>query len=147
MLSGFKKFAMRGSLIDMASGIILGAAFGAIVKSLVDDVIMPPIGLALGGVDFSNLFVTLKDGAMPGPYPSLAAATEAGAVTVRYGVFLNFVVTFLIVAFAVYLLVSMIQKAKERMSKDEVAEPAAPTAQEVLLMEIRDLLKTRAGQV
>src|SRR5690606_11096586 len=90
MLSGFKKFATRGSLIDMASGIILGAAFTAIAKSLVDDIIMPPIGLALGGVDFRNLFVVLKQGAVPGPYPTLAAATEAGAVTIRYGQFLNF---------------------------------------------------------
>lgn len=145
MLSGFKKFAMRGSLIDMASGIILGAAFGAIVKSLVDDVIMPPIGLALGGVDFSNLFLVLKDGKVPGPYLSLVAANEAGAVTVRYGVFLNFVITFLIVAFAVYLLVSAIQKAKERMIAQEEEAPAPPTAQEKLLAEIRDLLKARSG--
>ncbi|MFZ6184314.1 large-conductance mechanosensitive channel protein MscL [Nannocystis pusilla] len=145
MLSGFKKFAMRGSLIDMASGIILGAAFGAIVKSLVDDVIMPPIGLALGGVDFSNLFFVLKDGKVPGPYLSLVAANEAGAVTVRYGVFLNFVVTFLIVAFAVYLLVSAIQRAKERMIAKEEEAPAEPTAQEKLLAEIRDLLKARPG--
>ncbi|MBZ5708318.1 large-conductance mechanosensitive channel protein MscL [Nannocystis pusilla] len=147
MLSGFKKFAMRGSLIDMASGIILGAAFGAIVKSLVDDVIMPPIGLALGGVDFSNLFLVLKDGKVPGPYLSLAAATDAGAVTVRYGVFLNFVVTFLIVAFAVYLLVSAIQRAKDRMMTKEEAAPTPPSPQEVLLTEIRDLLKARSGQV
>ena len=143
MLSGFKKFAMRGSLIDMASGIILGAAFGAIVKSLVDDVIMPPIGLALGGVDFSNLFVVLKDGAPLGPYDTLAAATAAGAVTVRYGVFLNFIVTFLIVAFAVYLLVSAIQRAKERMIAKEEEVPTPPTAQEKLLAEIRDLLRAR----
>jgi len=147
MLSGFKKFAMRGSLIDMASGIILGAAFGAIVKSLVDDVIMPPIGLALGGVDFTNLFLVLKDGAAPGPYASLAAATEAGAVTLRYGVFLNFIVTFLIVAFAVYLLVSAIQRAKDRMHATEEAAPTPPTPQEQLLAEIRDLLKARQGQV
>lgn len=147
MLSGFKKFAMRGSLIDMASGIILGAAFGSIVKSLVDDVIMPPIGLLLGGVDFTDLFVVLKDGTAPGPYTTLAAANEAGAVTLRYGVFLNFVVTFLIVAFAVYLLVTAIQKARERMVAQEEAAPAAPPAQEVLLTEIRDLLKARGGQV
>jgi large conductance mechanosensitive channel len=147
MLSGFKKFAMRGSLIDMASGIILGAAFGSIVKSLVDDVIMPPIGLLLGGVDFTDLFLVLKEGTTPGPYTTLAAANEAGAVTLRYGLFLNFVVTFLIVAFAVYLLVTAIQKAKERMSAQEEEAPAAPPAQEVLLTEIRDLLKARSGQV
>jgi large conductance mechanosensitive channel len=142
MLSGFKKFALRGSMVDMASGIILGAAFGAIVKSLVDDVIMPPIGLALGGVDFSNLFVTLKDGVPPGPYDTLAAATAAGAVTVRYGVFLNFVLTFLIVAFAVYLLVSAIARAQQRLHVSGFQ--ADPTPQEKLLMEIRDLLKQRA---
>ncbi|PCC71742.1 large conductance mechanosensitive channel [Nannocystis exedens] len=145
MLSGFKKFAMRGSLIDMASGIILGAAFGAIVKSLVDDVIMPPIGLLLGGVDFSNLFVVLKQGAPAGPYDTLAAATSAGAVTIRYGVFLNFVVTFLIVAFAVYLLIEAIHRAKERMTEKEEQAAAEPSSQEKLLMEIRDLLKARSG--
>jgi large conductance mechanosensitive channel len=147
MLSGFRKFAMRGSLIDMASGIILGAAFGAIVKSLVDDVIMPPIGLALGGVDFSNLFIVLKEGAPAGPYDTLATATAAGAVTVRYGVFLNFVVTFLIVAFAVYLLVEAIHRAKERMTEKEEQAAAEPSSQEKLLMEIRDLLKARSGPV
>ena len=146
MLSGFKKFAMRGSLIDMASGIILGAAFGAIVKSLVDDIIMPPIGLALGGVDFSNLFIVLKQGATAGPYPSLEAATAAGAVLLRYGVFLNLVVTFLIIAFSVYLLVSAIQAAMARMTAEEAAPPGPPPAQEVLLTEIRDLLKARGGQ-
>lgn len=142
MLSGFKKFALRGSLVDMASGIILGAAFGAIVKSLVDDVIMPPVGLALGGVDFTNLFVVLKDGVPPGPYESLAVATAAGAVTLRYGVFLNLIVTFLIVAFAVYLLVTAIQRAKERMQVEGYQADMPP--QEKLLTEIRDLLKTRA---
>ncbi|WAS94735.1 large-conductance mechanosensitive channel protein MscL [Nannocystis punicea] len=141
MLSGFKKFALRGSLVDMASGIILGAAFGAIVKSLVDDVIMPPVGMALGGVDFTNLFLTLKDGVPPGPYDTLAAATAAGAVTIRYGVFLNFVITFLIVAFAVFLLVSAIARAQKRLHVEGFQ--ADPTPQEKLLMEIRDLLKNR----
>lgn len=147
MLSGFKKFVMRGSLIDMASGIILGAAFGAVVKSLVDDVVMPPIGLLIGGVDFSNLFIVLKEGAAPGPYPSLAAANAAGAVAIRYGSFLTFVITFLIVAFAVYLLVSAIQAAQRRLTPEEAAPPGPPSPQEQLLAEIRDLLKVRAGQV
>jgi len=110
MLQEFKKFAMRGNVVDMAVGIIIGGAFGTIVKSLVDDVIMPPIGLLLGGVDFSDLFLTLKDGATAGPYATLAAAQEAGAVTVSYGLFINSVISFLIVAFAVFLLIKSINK-------------------------------------
>jgi large conductance mechanosensitive channel len=105
MLKEFKEFAMRGNVVDMAVGIIIGAAFGAIVKSLVDDVIMPPIGLLLGGVDFSNFFAVLKEGATPAPYASLAVAKAAGAVTVNYGLFFNSIISFLIVAFAVFMLV------------------------------------------
>src|SRR5512134_3648284 len=103
MWKDFKEFAMRGNVVDMAVGIIIGGAFGTIVKSLVDDVLMPPIGLALGGVDFSNFFATLKQGATPGPYAALADAKAAGAVTINYGLFLNAVISFLIVAFAVFL--------------------------------------------
>ncbi|HEY8380402.1 MAG TPA: large conductance mechanosensitive channel protein MscL [Nannocystis sp.] len=147
MLSGFKKFALRGNLIDMASGIIIGAAFGNVVKSLVDDVIMPPIGLAIGGVDFSNLFIVIKDGTTPGPYPTLAAATEAGAVTIRYGSFFTLTVTFLIIAFAVYMLVTALQRLQARLSPEEAAPPGPPPPQEVLLTEIRDILKARGGQV
>lgn len=146
MLSGFKEFALKGNLVDMAAGITVGAAFGAIVKSLVDDIIMPPIGLMLGGVDFSNLFVVLKAGATPGPYPTLAAATEAGAVVIRYGVFFNLIVSFLIVAFAVYMLVSAVVAAKRRAEVQQAAAPPAPAeppAQEKLLAEIRDLLRER----
>jgi large conductance mechanosensitive channel len=110
MLQEFKKFAMRGNVVDMAVGIIIGGAFGTIVKSLVNDVIMPPIGLLLGGVDFSDLFVTLKEGATAGPYASLAIAQEAGAVTIGYGLFINSVISFLIVAFAVFLLIKSINK-------------------------------------
>ena len=110
---------MRGNVVDLAVGVIIGAAFGAITKSLVDDVIMPPIGLALGGIDFSNMFTVLKEGAAPGPYATLAAAKEAGAVTLNYGLFITSVVTFLIIAFAVYLLV----KAVNRLHR-----PAAPAA-------------------
>ena len=105
MLKEFKEFAMRGNVVDMAVGIIIGGAFGTIVKSLVSDVIMPPIGLLLGGVDFSDLFITLKQGATAGPYATLAAAQEAGAVTISYGLFVNAVISFLIVAFAVFMLI------------------------------------------
>jgi large conductance mechanosensitive channel len=125
MFKEFKEFAMRGNVVDMAVGIIIGGAFGTIAKSLVNDVIMPPIGLLLGGVDFSNLFVVLKDGAPEGPYTALADAQAAGAVSINYGVFLNTVFSFLIVAFAVFLLIRGIN----RMRRTEEA-PAAPTAKD-----------------
>jgi large conductance mechanosensitive channel len=122
MLKEFKAFAMRGNVLDLAVGIIIGAAFGAIVKSLVDDVIMPPIGLLLGNVDFSNLFVVLKEGAKAaGPYTTLADARAAGAVTVNLGLFLNSVLLFLITAFAIFLVV----RAANRMRPQEAA--AAPS--------------------
>lgn len=127
MFKEFKEFAMRGNVVDMAVGIIIGAAFGTIVKSLVADVIMPPVGLLLGGVDFADLFVTLKEGASAGPYATLAAAQEAGAVVISYGVFFNAVLSFIIVAFAVFLLIRSINK----MKREEEAEPeAAPTTKE-----------------
>ncbi|MCA9463423.1 MAG: large conductance mechanosensitive channel protein MscL [Nitrospira sp.] len=126
MLKEFKEFAMRGNVVDMAVGVIIGGAFGTIAKSLVADVLMPPIGLLLGGVDFSNLFVTLKDGAAPGPYHALADAQAAGAVTVNYGVFLNSVISFLIVAFAVFIVI----KAINQMKRQEEAPPAKPTTKE-----------------
>ena len=113
MIQEFKAFAMRGNVVDMAVGIIIGAAFGSIVKSLVDDMIMPPIGMILGNVDFSNLFLVLKDGVTAAaPYASLADAKTAGAVTVNYGVFLNSVISFLIVAFAVFMLIRNINRLK-----------------------------------
>ena len=113
MLQEFKKFALRGNVMDMAVGIIIGGAFGTIVKSLVDDVIMPPIGLALGNVDFSDLFLLLKEGAKAAPpYATLAEAQAAGAVTINYGLFVNSLITFLIVAFAVFLLVRAINRLK-----------------------------------
>lgn len=125
MLEEFKKFAVKGNVVDMAVGIIVGGAFGTIAKSLVADVIMPPIGLALGGVDFADMFVLLKEGPKaPAPYATLAGAQEAGAVTVNYGVFMNNVVSFLIVAFAVFLLVKAINAAK---AKEEEAPAAEPT--------------------
>ncbi len=105
MFAEFKKFAMRGNVVDMAIGIVIGTAFGAITKSLVSDIIMPPIGLLLGGLDFADFFITLKAGSQPGPYESLAAAQEAGAVTLNYGLFINTIVVFLIVAFVMFLLV------------------------------------------
>jgi len=126
MLKEFKEFAMRGNVVDMAVGVIIGGAFGTIAKSLVADVLMPPIGLLLGGVDFSNLFVTLKDGATAGPYHALAEAQAAGAVTVNYGVFLNSVISFLIVAFAVFLVI----KAINQMKREKEAPPAEPTTKE-----------------
>jgi large conductance mechanosensitive channel len=112
MLKAFRDFAVRGNVIDIAVGLIIGAAFGVIVKSLVDDVIMPPVGLGLGGVDMTNAFMVLKDGATPGPYASLAQAKAAGAVTVNYGVFINSIVSFAIIAFAVFMLVRGIEKAR-----------------------------------
>lgn len=126
MMKEFKEFAVRGSVVDMAVGIIIGAAFGTIVKSLVADIIMPPIGLALGNVDFSNLFVVLKQGAVAGPYESLAAAQEAGAVTVNYGVFINTIISFLIIAFCVFLMIRSIN----RMKREAEAPPAEPTTKE-----------------
>jgi large conductance mechanosensitive channel len=118
MLKEFREFAMRGPVIDMAVGIIIGAAFGAIVSSLVADMLMPPIGLLLGKVDFSNLFVVIRQGAIPGPYASLAAAKAAGAVTVNYGVFVNQIISFLIVALAIFIFV----KNLNRMKKSAPAE-------------------------
>ena len=115
----FKTFAVKGNVIDMAVGIIIGAAFGKIVDSLVKDVIMPPIGLLLGKVDFSNLFLVLKDGATPAPYNSLAAAQAAGAVTMNLGLFVNAIISFLIVAFAVFILIKAINELQAKMDKKE----------------------------
>lgn len=126
MLQEFKKFAMRGNVVDMAVGIIIGGAFGTIVKSLVDDVIMPPIGLMLGGVDFSDLFLTLKEGVTAGPYTTLAAAQEAGAVTISYGLFLNSVISFLIVAFAVFLLIKSINSLQAEEAEEEPTTKDCP---------------------
>ena len=138
MLKEFREFAVRGNVVDMAVGIIIGAAFGKIVESLVKDVIMPPIGLLLGKVDFSNLFVVLKAGAQTGPYLSVEAAQKAGAVTFNYGLFINAVIAFVIVAFAVFLLIRGIN----RLKREEQAKPtAAPPEEIVLLREIRDSLK------
>jgi large conductance mechanosensitive channel len=123
MFKEFKEFAMRGNVVDMAVGIIIGGAFGTIVKSLVSDVIMPPIGLLLGGVDFSNLFLVAKQGSPTGPYAALADAQAAGAVSINYGLFINSVVSFLIVAFAVFFLI----KAINSMQRKQEQPAAAPT--------------------
>lgn len=127
MMKEFKEFAVKGNVVDMAVGIIIGAAFGTIVKSLVADVIMPPIGLLLGNVDFSNLFVVLKHGDPVGPYLALQDATAAGAVTLNYGVFINTIISFLIVAFAVFLLIKNINRLKR---KEEPAPAPEPTTKD-----------------
>lgn len=119
MLKEFKEFAMKGNVVDMAVGIIIGGAFGTIVKSMVDDVLMPPIGLLLGGVDFSNFFVVIKDVHTAAPYASLAAAKAAGAVTINYGLFINSVISFLIVAFALFMVI----KAMNKMKRQEAPAP------------------------
>ncbi|MDE2197036.1 MAG: large-conductance mechanosensitive channel protein MscL [Gammaproteobacteria bacterium] len=124
MIKDFRDFALRGNVVDMAVGIIIGAAFGAIVKSLVDDVIMPPIGLLLGNVDFSNLFVVLKEGArQAGPYASIAQAHAAGAVTLNYGLFINTVISFVIVAVAVFILIRSMLKMQQKLEKPTSAVP------------------------
>ncbi|MDO8635412.1 MAG: large conductance mechanosensitive channel protein MscL [Dehalococcoidia bacterium] len=128
MLKDFKAFIMRGNVVDMTVGIIIGAAFGPIVSSLVKDVIMPPIGLALGKIDFSNLAVVIKQGSTPGPYATLAAAQAAGAVTLNYGLFINTIVNFLIVAFVVFFFV--VRPITRMQAPKKAAEPVAPTTKE-----------------
>lgn len=128
MLKEFKEFAVRGNVMDMAVGIIIGAAFGTIVNSLVQDVIMPPIGLLLGNVDFSNIFAVLKEGKVAGPYASIAAAKEAGAVTINFGVFINTIISFILIAFSVFFLVRTMNKLK----RQEEAPPPVPTTKECL---------------
>ena len=137
MLKEFKEFAMRGNVMDMAVGIIIGVAFGKIVTSLVNDVIMPPIGLIMGNVDFSNLFLNLSRDAN---YASVAAAEEAGAPILKYGMFINTVLDFVIVAFAIFMVIRALSKMQKKQ-EEAPAAPPAPSAQEKLLGEIRDLLK------
>ena len=138
----FKDFIMRGNVIDLAVGMVIGTAFSGIVKSLVDDVIMPPIGLLLGGVDFSNLFITLKDGANApeAGYATLAAAKAAGAVTMNIGTFINTIISFLIIAAAIFAVIKAISKLQRQAPAAEEA-PAEPSEEVVLLREIRDSLK------
>jgi len=134
MIAEFKKFISRGNVVDLAVGIIIGAAFTGIVNSLVNDIIMPPLGFLLGGLDFSDYYLSLNGVS----YPTLKAAQEAGAPTLNYGLFLNAVLKFLIVSFAIFLLVKQLNRFWRRE-----AEKAPPPAQEVLLAEIRDILKAR----
>lgn len=142
MLDEFKKFAVKGNMVDMAVGIIIGAAFGGIIASLVADVLMPPIGLLLGNVDFSNLFMVLKEGTTVGPYASVAAAKAAGAVTLNYGVFTNTIVNFLIIAIAIFFVVRGINNLK----KKEEAPPAVPTTKECpLCLSTVPIKATRCG--
>ncbi len=137
MLKEFREFALKGSVVDLAIGVIIGAAFGKIVDSLVNDILMPPIGKLMGNVDFSNLFVTLGDGS----FPTLKAAKDAGAATLNYGLFINAVINFVIVAFCLFAAV----KAMNRMRRKEAVAPSAPppppSAEVVLLTEIRDALR------
>lgn len=140
--SEFREFAMKGSVVDLAVGVIIGAAFGTIVTSLVNDVLMPPIGLLLGGIDFSSLMLVLQDGDPAGPYATPALAKAAKAVTINYGAFLNTIVSFLIVAFALFAVI----KGMNTLRREQAAAPAAPpepTPTEKLLAEIRDVLKAK----
>ena len=121
MLKEFREFAMKGNVVDLAVGVVIGAAFGKIVDSLVKDIIMPPIGKALGGVDFSNLFIILGGG---GPFPSLKAAQDAGVATLNYGVFINAIINFTIIAFALFMVV----KAMNQMKREEAAAPPPATS-------------------
>ena len=132
MIKEFKEFIIKGNAMDMAVGIIIGAAFGTVVKSLVADVIMPPIGLLLGGVDFSNLFIVVKEGASAAPYASLEAAKEAGAVTINYGAFINTIISLLIIGFAVFVLV----KSLNKLQKEEEEAPADTKACPFCISEI-----------
>ena len=138
MLEEFKKFALRGNVVDLAVGVIIGAAFTSVVNSLVKDIIMPPIGKLTGGIDFSNLFFVLGSGS----YASLAEAQKAGAATINYGLFINTVISFLIVAFVIFILVKQVNRL-HRQEAEAPAAPPAPTTSEALLAEIRDLLRSR----
>lgn len=139
MLQEFKDFIVKGNAFDLAVGVIIGGVFGAVVNSLVADLLMPPIGLIMGGVDFSNMFMTLKEGATAGPYASLAAAKAAGAVTLNLGLFINTIVNLLIVGFVLFMLVRAVTAARK-----PAPAPPAPTPEDVVLLrEIRDALKAR----
>lgn len=137
MFEEFKKFALGGNVVDMAVGIVIGAAFGTIVGSLVEDIIMPPVGLLLGGVDFSALFTVLKEGTPAAPYPSLASAKNAGAVTIIWGSFLNTLISFFIVSAAIFGVVKLINRARAQ------EDLSSSDPQVALLAEIRDLLKEK----
>ncbi len=139
MFNEFKQFILRGNVLDMAVGIVIGAAFGTIVTSFVADIVMPPVGILLGGIDFSNIYSVIKEGATAAPYATLDAAKAAGAVTVNWGLFLNTLISFLIIALAIFMVVRAVNKMQA--AEEEETAAAEPPAQEVLLSEIRDLLK------
>ena len=143
MLKEFKEFAMRGNVVDMGVGLVIGAAFGAIVASFVGDVLMPLLGLLLGGADFSNLYLVLKEGTPPGPYASVAAVKAAGGVALGYGLFINTLVNFVIIAFALFLVIKAMNATKREQVPAPAAPPPPPTKEETLLAEIRDLLARR----
>lgn len=135
MIQEFKDCALKGNFIDMATGIVIGGAIGTVVKSLVDDVIMPPIGLLLGGVDFSSFAFTLKP-----------AEGDAAAVAINYGSFINSLISFVIIAFAIFLIITLVNAAKAQFEREEAEAPAAPVRQEVLLEEIRDAIRSGSGR-
>jgi large conductance mechanosensitive channel len=141
MMNEFKEFAMRGSVLDLAVGVVIGAAFGRIVTSFVNDILMPPLGVLTGTVDFSNRFVNLGSG----EYATLAEAQAAGAATLNYGLFINAIINFLIVAFAVFLLIKQVNKLQKKAEAKKSDAPAEPPADVQLLMEIRDVLKAKKG--
>lgn len=137
IMSEFREFAVKGSVVDMAVGIVIGGAFGTIVKSLVNDIIMPPIGMLLGGVDFSSIMTVLKG---DGPYANPQAAADAGAVTINWGLFINSMISFIIVAWALFMVIKAVNRLKTQFEEKKEEAPATPPREEVLLEEIRDLL-------
>ena len=139
MFQEFKDFAMKGNFVDMAVGIVIGAAFGTIIKSLVDDIIMPVVGMLTGGVDFANMFYVIKEGAAGVSYSTVAAAKEAGAVTINYGLFINAMLTFVIVAYALFMVIKGMNAAK-KAEEEAPAAPAEPSDEVKLLTAIRDSL-------
>jgi len=142
MFKEFKEFAMKGNVVDMAVGIIIGAAFGAIVNSLVTDIAMPIIGAVTGGLDFSSRYLLLKDGTPPAPYATIAAAKSAGAVTINIGAFISLVLNFLIVAFVLFMIVKMTNQMRKQPAPAPATAPPPPSTEARLLTEIRDLLKS-----
>jgi large conductance mechanosensitive channel len=142
VLREFREFAVRGNVVDMAIGIVIGAAFTSIVNSLVRDVLMPPVGALMGDMDFSDLFIILRDSSGGAPYATLKAAQDAGAITINMGMFVNALISFVIVAFALFMVVKAINKLKRKAEETPKAEPK-PTREQELLAEIRDLLKTK----
>ena len=120
MFKEFKEFALKGNAIDLAIGIIIGSAFGSIVKSLVDDIIMPPLGFILGNVDFTNLFFVIKEGMLPGPYSTSADAIKAGAITIKYGIFLNTIISFIVISFSIFILINQLDRLKKESAPNSV---------------------------